>query len=123
MQSQSLPHSTRHSDPRRQLRSPLESPGQPRNSHTTHTEKRKRTLKPIATSEQVYLYTFVSLYSPRDRWKPIAAHTNTPSTGSAATPKANPATPVPTPNAPKGIISVSALYKHPQPSTPVRRPE
>ena len=54
-----------------------------------------------------------------DWWKSIPTHTNTPSTGSAATPKANPATPVPTPNVPKGI-TISALYKHPQSSTPVR---
>ena len=46
-------------------------------------------------------------------WKPIPTHTNTPSTGSAATPRANPITSVPTPNAPKGI-TISALHKLPQ---------
>ena len=51
-QSQSLPHSTKHSGPRRYPRSPPESPGQPRNSHTTLTEKRKRTLKPIPISQK-----------------------------------------------------------------------
>ena len=52
MQSQSLPHSTGHSEPRRHPRSSPESPGQPWNSHTTHTEKRKRTIKPIPTSQK-----------------------------------------------------------------------
>ena len=97
MQNQSLPHITRHSEPR----SPPESPGQPWNSHT---ENHKRTLKPIPTSQK-----------PDKQWvnaRNLSArlltdgnqspHTQTPpSTGSAATLEANPATPVPTTNAPK----------------------
>ena len=49
MLDKSLPHNTRHSEPRRHPRSPPESPGQPWNS--PH-RKRKRTLKPIPTSQK-----------------------------------------------------------------------
>ena len=52
------------------------------------------------------------IWQPLDWGKPVSTDTNTPSTGSVATPKA---TPVYTPNAPKGI-TVSTLYKTPNPA-------
>ena len=80
MQIQSLPYSTRHSEPRRCPRSPPESPGQPRNSHTTRTKKCKHTLKPIPTSQKPdkqWVSTRLICQTPY-RWKPIPTHTNTP---------------------------------------------
>ena len=80
MQSQSLPHSRRHSEPKIYPGSPPESPGQPRNSHTTHTEKRKRTLKPVRTCQkqvQIMGEHQKPICQTLDRWKPIPSHTNT----------------------------------------------
>ena len=52
MQSQCLPHSTRHSEPIRHPRSPPELPAQPWNNHNAQTElKRQRTPKLITTSQ------------------------------------------------------------------------
>ena len=122
-QSQSRIHGTRHSEPRRHPRSPPEHPGQPWNSHTTHTEKRPahaeinphqpNTRQKMGEHQKGICQTFYWL-------KPIPAHTNTPNTGRAATLKANPTIPKAYPEWPKGI-TISALYKHPQPSTPAKK--
>ena len=52
MQSQSVPHSTKTQCTKKMPKVTPESPGQPRNSDTTHTKKCKRTLKPIPTSQK-----------------------------------------------------------------------
>ena len=105
-------------------------------SHPQRAQANHRTATPPTPKAQTHIETNPTSQKPdkrmdehqklichtHDRRKPIPAHTNTRSTGSAATPRANLATPVPTPNVPKGITK-SARYKHPQTSTLARRPE
>ena len=66
---------------------PKVTPREP--SHTSHTKKCKRTLKSIPTNQKhdkQWVNTRL-IYQTLEWWKPISTHTNTPSTGSAATPK------------------------------------
>ena len=95
-----------------------ESPGQPQNSHTTHTKKRKCTLKPIPTFQK-----------PDKQWVNTRNLSATLLTGGNQSPRTQ------TPSAQAVQSHPSAhpkcphryhricLYKHPQPSTPARRPE
>ena len=107
--------------PKITCRAPRPTPEQPHHLHQK-TPAHAKTNPQRPKARQIMGEPQKLICQTLDQWKPIPAHTNTPSTGSAATPKANPVASMPTPNPTKGI-TVSALYKHPQPSTSARRPK
>ena len=88
MQSQSLPHSTRHSEPRRYPRSPqivqvnlgtaTQSPPSPSSTPSTPKKRSAHAETNLHQPKARQIVGEHQNYQSLDQWKPIPAHTNIP---------------------------------------------